>query len=145
MAERTPEEIAAAKRRLEEAGLEVTDKMIEAEIKLREAAARTLETREKNLEALEEQLAKLEGLIEKDADGDFARRERKKALAALAMKAYRDEIAIIEDSNNSALTFGPTFSTLLKSISAFKLSVNFFLISGINLLLLDSFCSTLIK
>ena len=97
MAERTPEEIAAAKRRLEEAGLEVTDKMIEAEIKLREAAARTLETREKNLEALEEQLAKLEGLIEKDADGDFARRERKKALAALAMKAYRDEIAIIEE------------------------------------------------
>ena len=33
------------------------------------------------------------------------------------------------------LTLGPTFSTLLKSISAFKLSESFFLISGISLLL----------
>ena len=54
------------------------------------------------------------------------------------------EIAIIDDSSNSELTFGPTFSTLLKSTSEFKLFDNEFLISGIRLLFVF-FCSTFIK
>ena len=53
-------------------------------------------------------------------------------------------MAMIDDSSNSELTLGPTFSTLLKSTSVFKLSVKVFLISGIRLLLVF-FCSTLIK
>ena len=61
----------------------------------------------------------------------------------MAIKAK--EIAIIEDSNNSALTFGPTFSTLLKSTSAPKLSLRFFLIFGMRLLSLVFFCSTFIR
>ena len=55
------------------------------------------------------------------------------------------KLQLIEDSNNSELTLGPTFSTLLKSISEFKLFDKVFLISGINLLLFVFFCSTLIK
>ena len=38
---------------------------------------------------------------------------------------------MIPDSNSSELTLGPTFSTLLKLISVFKLSDKFFLIFGI--------------
>ena len=60
------------------------------------------------------------------------------------MAVSAKEIAITEDSKSSELTFGPTFSTLLKSISALKFSVSLFLISGIRLLLVF-FCSTLIK
>ena len=51
-----------------------------------------------------------------------------------SIAANDNEIAIIPDCNNSALTFGPTFS-LLKLTSEFKLSDRVFLISGINLLL----------
>ena len=45
-------------------------------------------------------------------------------MKSIAAKA--NEMAMTDDSRSSALTLGPTFSTLLKSIFEFKFSVNFF-------------------